>query len=122
MKLKSRGKLLLISIVPLILITTLVVSVFYLNGVSNLTRQAEFYRNDLLDARKAELQAHLRMGRTAIKNLYESDVAGENKEQAKIILKNMRFAMTAISLPMIHPVLIRCMPSNQSWKGKTCTT
>ncbi|TCS40683.1 methyl-accepting chemotaxis protein [Reinekea marinisedimentorum] len=92
MKLKSRGKLLLISIVPLILITTLVSAVFYWNGISNLTKQAEFYRNDLLEARKAELQAHLRMGRTAIKALYESDVAGENKEQAKVILKNMRFA------------------------------
>ena len=92
MKLKSRGKLLLISIVPLILITSVVSSAVYWNGIHNLDKQVSYYRNDLLNARKTELQSHLRMARTAIKDLYESDVAGENKEAAKQILKNMRFA------------------------------
>lgn len=92
MSLQSRSKLLLITIVPLALITFLVTGVFYWNGVKGLEVQAENYREELTLRHKDVLMAHLRMGRTAIQALYESDKNGENIAQAKEILKNMRFA------------------------------
>ena len=92
MVMKSRGKLMLITILPLVLITFLVTGVFYLNGVKDLQEQSISYREELIDLHKEELKAHLRMGSTAIKALYDADKNGENKEQAKVILKNMRFA------------------------------
>ncbi|WED21964.1 methyl-accepting chemotaxis protein [Vibrio sp. JC009] len=92
MNLKSRGKLLSITIIPLILITVLVTGVFYWNGQRDLVEQAQLYREELINTHKAELKAHLRMGRTAIKALYDADQNGENIEAAKVILNNMRFA------------------------------
>lgn len=92
MALKSQGKLALITIIPLVLITLLVTGVFYWNGIKDLESQATSYRNELITTHKNTLIAHLRMGRTAIQSLYESDKNGENKEAAKAILKAMRFA------------------------------
>lgn len=92
MNLKSRGKFLFITIIPLIIITTLVAGVFYRNGVSDLEVQSELYREELVETHKKELIAYLLMGETAIKNLYDTDKNGENKEAAKTILKAMRFA------------------------------
>lgn len=92
MTIKSRGKLLLITIIPLLLITLLITGIFYLNGLKDLEAQAQDYRSELIASHKGFLKANLRMGRTAIKALYESDVNGENKEKAKTILKDMRFA------------------------------
>lgn len=92
MRIKSRGKLLAITLIPLFLITALVCGVFYFNGVKDLEEQAELYREELIDRHMKELKAHMLMGRTAIKSLYESDRNGENIEQAKAILKDMRFA------------------------------
>lgn len=92
MALKSRGKLSLITILPLILITFLVMGVFYLNGIRDLEEQSVSYRQELINSHKTSLKAYLLMGRTAIKALYDADKNGENKEQAKAILKAMRFA------------------------------
>ncbi|MGX9416628.1 methyl-accepting chemotaxis protein [Vibrio sp. WJH972] len=92
MNLKSRGKLLVITIVPLIVVTLLVTGVFYWNGLRDIEQQSILYREELIEARKTELKAHMRMGRTAIKALYDADVNGENIAQAKQILGNMRFA------------------------------
>ncbi|MDB1122467.1 methyl-accepting chemotaxis protein [Vibrio algarum] len=92
MALKSQGKLALITIIPLVLITLLVTGVFYWNGIKDLESQATSYRNELITTHKNTLIAHLRMGRTAVQSLYESDKNGENKEAAKAILKAMRFA------------------------------
>ncbi|MDV7104185.1 methyl-accepting chemotaxis protein [Vibrio sp. TH_r3] len=92
MSLKSRGKLALITIVPLVLITFLVAGVFYWNGIRDLESQAKTYRSELISYHKESLIAHLRMGRTAIQALYDEDKNGENKEAAKVILRAMRFA------------------------------
>ncbi len=92
MTLKSRGKLLLITITPLLLITLLITGIFYWNGLNALKTQAQDYRTELITTHENSLKANLRMGRTAIKALYESDVNGSNKEKAKAILKDMRFA------------------------------
>ncbi|WP_375752217.1 methyl-accepting chemotaxis protein [Vibrio sp. HN007] len=92
MSLKSRGKLLSITIIPLLLITFLVTGVFYWNGLNDLEEQLERYQTELINNKKTELTAHLRMGRTAIKSLYDEDQNGENIEAAKVILSNMRFA------------------------------
>jgi methyl-accepting chemotaxis protein len=92
MSFKSQGKLAMLTIVPLVLITLLVTGVFYWNGINDLGKQATEYRSELIAADKESLKAHLRMGRTAIQALYESDKNGENKEAAKAILKAMRFA------------------------------
>ncbi|GGP56807.1 methyl-accepting chemotaxis protein [Shewanella saliphila] len=92
MNLKSRGKLLLLTMLPLFLITLLVTITFYLNLTSDLEGQAIDYKKELVARNQAFLKANLRLGRTAIKALYDADVNGNNKQQAKIILKNMRFA------------------------------
>ncbi|AOW83822.1 cache domain-containing protein [Vibrio mimicus] len=89
--LRSRTKLLLLTVIPLIIITALVMAVNYHSGLSSLQKELENYRTELIDAKKKELQAYLMMGVTAVKPLYESDKAGENQEQAKQILKAMRF-------------------------------
>lgn len=92
MHLKSRGKLLSITIIPLVLITVLVTGIFYWNGVRDLEEQSKLYRQELIESRQDELKAYLLMGRTAIQSLYESDKNGENIPQAKHMLESMRFA------------------------------
>ncbi|WP_345742550.1 methyl-accepting chemotaxis protein [Shewanella algicola] len=65
---------------------------FYLNLTSDFQGQAVDYKEELVARNQTFLKANLRLGRTAIKALYDADVNGNNKQQAKIILKNMRFA------------------------------
>ncbi|MDP4491777.1 methyl-accepting chemotaxis protein [Vibrio sp. AH4] len=89
--LRSRTKLLLLTVIPLIIITTLVTLVYYRSGHESLQQELNQYRDTLIQAKKNELKAYLMMGVTAVKPLYESDKAGENQEQAKQILKAMRF-------------------------------
>ncbi|ANS84145.1 methyl-accepting chemotaxis protein [Vibrio scophthalmi] len=89
--LKSRSKLTLVTIIPLVLITTLITMVYYFNGLKSLDSQLTTYRQELIEVKKSELKAFLMMGVTAIKPLYDTDVDGQNKQQAKEILKAMRF-------------------------------
>lgn len=89
--LKSKTKLLLLTVIPLITITALVTLVYYWNGTKSLDVEAEEYRTELVDTKKSELQAYLMMGVTAVSELYDSDINGENRAQAKAILKAMRF-------------------------------
>ena len=91
MVLKSRGKLLLVTLIPLLLITTLISVVYYINGSNSLEAELARDRQELIDTRKKELQAYMMMGVTAIKPLYDTDVNGNNKQAAKEILKAMRF-------------------------------
>ena len=90
-KFKSRTKLQLLTVIPLITITALVTLVYYWNGIKSVDIDAEKYRSGLVATKKSELQAYLMMGVTAVSELYRSDVNGENKAQAKVILKAMRF-------------------------------
>lgn len=92
MSLRSRGKLLSITIIPLVLLSVLISGIFYWNSMSSLDAQIEQERTKWIDTYKDGLKSHLRMGRTAIKALYEADQNGENKAAAKAILKAMRFA------------------------------
>ena len=89
MVLKSRGKLLLVTLIPLLLITTLISVVYYINGSNSLEAELARDRQELIDTRKKELQAYMMMGVTAIKPLYDTDVSGNNKAAAKEILKAM---------------------------------
>lgn len=91
MVLKSRSKLLLVTLTPLLLITTLISVVYYINGSNSLEAELARDRQELIDTRKKELQAYMMMGVTAIKPLYDTDVNGNNKQAAKEILKAMRF-------------------------------
>ncbi|EHH0683313.1 methyl-accepting chemotaxis protein [Vibrio vulnificus] len=88
---KSRNKLLLLTLIPLVLLTAMVTAVFYFNSVKSLEVELSEYRNELIETRKNELKAYLMMGVTAIKPLYDADVNGNNQQQAKQILKAMRF-------------------------------
>ncbi|EIT7026071.1 methyl-accepting chemotaxis protein [Vibrio vulnificus] len=88
---KSRNKLLLLTLIPLVLLTAMVTAVFYFNSVKSLDVELSEYRNELIETRKNELKAYLMMGVTAIKPLYDADVNGNNQQQAKQILKAMRF-------------------------------
>nr|VVV02784.1 Methyl-accepting chemotaxis protein McpP [Aliivibrio wodanis] len=88
---KSRTKLQLLTVIPLITITALVTLVYYWSGIKSVDIEAEEYRSELVETKKSELQAYLMMGVTAVSELYESDINGENKAQAKAILKAMRF-------------------------------
>ena len=89
--LRSRTKLLLLTVIPLVIITAMVTAVYYWNGMKYLDQELTQYRAQLVDSRKAELKAYLMMGVTAVKSLYETDQGGNNKAQAKDILKAMRF-------------------------------
>ncbi len=89
--LSSRTKLLLLTVIPLFLITTMSSLVYYWIGMNNLQQELGQYRERLVDARKQELKAYLMMGVTSIKSLYEADNSEQNKELAKQILKSMRF-------------------------------
>ncbi|MCG3736723.1 methyl-accepting chemotaxis protein [Vibrio cincinnatiensis] len=89
--LKSRTKLLLLTVVPLILITALMTIVNSWSAQNALEQELNQYREQLIDSKKAELKAYLMMGVTTVKALYESDKQGENKEAAKTLLKAMRF-------------------------------
>ncbi|MPS38874.1 methyl-accepting chemotaxis protein [Vibrio sp. VGrn 2] len=91
MVLKSRNKLLLIALIPLLLITTLISVVYYINSSKSLEAELARDRQELIETKKKELQAYMMMGVTAIKPLYDTDVNGSNKEAAKEILKAMRF-------------------------------
>ncbi|MCS0353675.1 methyl-accepting chemotaxis protein [Vibrio diabolicus] len=91
MVLKSRNKLLLITLIPLLLITTLISVVYYINSSKSLEAELARDRQELIETKKKELQAYMMMGVTAIKPLYDTDVNGSNKEAAKEILKAMRF-------------------------------
>lgn len=91
MVLKSRNKLLLITLTPLLLITTLISVVYYINSSKSLEAELARDRQELIETKKKELQAYMMMGVTAIKPLYDTDVNGSNKEAAKEILKAMRF-------------------------------
>lgn len=88
---KSRTKLLLLTLLPLVAITAMVTSVYYWSGLRALESELHSYRSELLETKKSELKAFLMMGVTAVKPLYDADVNGENQEQAKTILKAMRF-------------------------------
>ena len=74
------------------LLTVLISGIFYWSSLSSLEVRVELDRAKWIETNKKELKAHLRMGRTAIKALYDADQNGENKEAAKAILKAMRFA------------------------------
>nr|WP_172953229.1 methyl-accepting chemotaxis protein [Vibrio fujianensis] len=89
--LKSRTKLLLLTVIPLIVITALLTVVNHWNNRQALEQELSQYREQLVETRKAELQAYLMMGVTAVKSLYEQDRNGENKAAAKALLKAMRF-------------------------------
>ncbi|MBY8142797.1 cache domain-containing protein [Vibrio fluvialis] len=89
--LRSRTKLLLLTVIPLVIITAMVTAVYYWNGMKSLDQELTQYRAQLVDSRKAELKAYLMIGVTAVKSLYDADQGGENKAQAKTILKAMRF-------------------------------
>ncbi|HHF3151644.1 TPA: methyl-accepting chemotaxis protein [Vibrio diabolicus] len=91
MVLKSRNKLLLITLIPLLLISTLISVVYYINSSKSLEAELARDRQELIETKKKELQAYMMMGVTAIKPLYDTDVNGSNKEAAKEILKAMRF-------------------------------
>lgn len=91
MVLKSRNKLLLITLIPLLLITTLISVVYYINSSKSLEAELARDRQELIETKQKELQAYMMMGVTAIKPLYDTDVNGSNKEAAKEILKAMRF-------------------------------
>lgn len=88
---RSRTKLLLLTLVPLIVITAIVTVVNYWSGMNSLQQELTQYRAQLVESRKAELKAYLMMGVTAIQDLYDADRSGENQAQAKAILKAMRF-------------------------------
>ncbi len=88
---RSRNKLLLVTLIPLLLITTLIVSVYTINDSRSLETQLKHYRQELMTSRQNELKAYMMMAMTAIKPLYEQDKNGELKSQAKEILKAMRF-------------------------------
>lgn len=89
--LRSRTKLLLLTAIPLTLITAVITAVYYWSGTQNLESERTNYRQQLTDIRKTELKSYLMMGVTAINALYESDTHGENQARAKTILKSMRF-------------------------------
>ncbi|NAW62153.1 HAMP domain-containing protein [Vibrio sp. V31_P5A7T61] len=89
--LKSRTKLLLLTLIPLVLITGLMTMVNYWSNARALEEELTQYREQLVETRKAELQAYLMMGVTAVQSLYESDRNGENQAAAKTLLKAMRF-------------------------------
>ncbi len=63
---KSRNKLLLLTLIPLVLLTAMVTAVFYFNSVKSLDVELSEYRNELIETRKSELKAYLMMGVTAI--------------------------------------------------------
>lgn len=77
---KSRNKLLLLTLIPLVLLTAMVTAVFYFNSVKSLEVELSEYRNELIETRKNELKAYLMMGVTAIKPLYDADVNGNNQQ------------------------------------------
>ncbi len=88
---RSRTKLLLLTVIPLVLITTVSSFVYYWIGKNSLQQELVQYREQLVDSRKQELKAYLMMGVTSIKSLYEADNSEQNKALAKDILKSMRF-------------------------------
>lgn len=92
MALNSRRKLLLITIIPLVTIALLIIGIFNWTSSNDLERFLEWEHGELIKTHQTQLKAYLRMGRTAIQALYESDINGENKEKAKEILRTMRFA------------------------------
>ncbi len=52
MVLKSRSKLLLVTLIPLLLITTLISVVYYINGSNSLEAELARDRQELIDTRK----------------------------------------------------------------------
>ena len=88
---KTRDKLLALSVLPLVLITLLITVTYYINGIRGVETQVASFRKDLEHEKKVELKAYLRLAETAIAALYQSDIAGENKAQAKQILTSLRF-------------------------------
>ncbi|WP_165312559.1 methyl-accepting chemotaxis protein [Vibrio ziniensis] len=88
---RSRTKLLLLTVVPLVLITSASSMAYYWIGMNNLQQELSQYREQLVNNRKQELKAYLMMGVTSIKSLYDADNNEENKALAKDILKSMRF-------------------------------
>ncbi len=100
--LRSRTKLLLLTVIPLIVITALVMAVNYQSGLSTLQKELENYRTDLIDAKKKELQAYLMMGVTAVKPLYESDKAVKTKRKPNKSSKRCVLTAMAISLLTTH--------------------
>ncbi|MDT9693933.1 hypothetical protein Q5762_37545, partial [Streptomyces sp. P9(2023)] len=59
--LKSRTKLLLLTLIPLVLITGLMTMVNYWSNARALEQELTQYREQLVETRKAELQAYLMM-------------------------------------------------------------
>lgn len=88
---RSRTKLLLLTVVPLVVITSVSSMVYYWIGMNSLQQELAQYREQLVNNRKQELKAYLMMGVAAVKSLYEEDSSAENKALAKEILKSMRF-------------------------------
>ncbi|MDW6002221.1 methyl-accepting chemotaxis protein [Vibrio mangrovi] len=89
--LRSRTKLLLLTVIPLMVITAVITLVYYWSGMKSLEQELGQYRQELVNSHKNELKSYLMMGTTAIQSLYDSDQHGENKARAKEILKAMRF-------------------------------
>ncbi|WNJ96520.1 methyl-accepting chemotaxis protein [Vibrio ruber] len=89
--LRSRTKLLLITVIPLVVITAVITMVYYWSGMTSLQQESVQYRQELVTSHKNKLKSYIMMGTTAIKSLYDSDQNGENQARAKEILKAMRF-------------------------------
>jgi len=111
MILKAKEKLLALAMVPLVLMTFLITLAFYWNGNKGLENQLVSFRQDLILSKQQELKAYLRLGQTAIAELYQQDVAGENKAKAIAILNAMRFeddgyffAYDSQGVNTVHPI------------------
>ncbi|MZI95735.1 HAMP domain-containing protein [Vibrio sp. CAIM 722] len=116
--LRSKPKLLLLTVLPLVIVTSIVTAVFYRNGVSSLDQEMTRYRADLISTRKAELKAYIKLAMTSVKPLYDHDKNGENKAQAKQILEAMRFATDGYFFGYNSKGVAVLHGSNQSLVGK----
>lgn len=60
--LRCRTKLLLITVLPLVVITALITLLYYWNGMQTLDQELKQYRKELVEIRKSELKSHVMMG------------------------------------------------------------
>lgn len=91
MELRCRSKLLLLVLLPLVIVAALINGIYLSEQKSDLASQIDTYRSQITAMKKQELQTALQLARTAIADLYEADINGNNIPAAKARLVAMRF-------------------------------
>ncbi|WP_125717760.1 methyl-accepting chemotaxis protein [Pseudoalteromonas rubra] len=91
MKLKIKSRLILLSLIPVIIISSVVTLITYLEAKKLNEVQVELSRKEMMRMKRVELKAYLEIAKTALTPLMQGD---HPQSEAIALLKNIKFSKT----------------------------